>query len=271
MPYLRDLRESRELLGNLVARELKGQYRRTVFGQLWSLLNPVATMLIYTIVFSVFLGAQPPRGDPSGLDVFALWLMAGLLPWLFVARVVNGCIEVLIGNESLIKKVYFPRAHLPLSVLLSVGVTWLIEMVVLGVALSLAGAFVVPWLPLTLVVMVLLGIFAVGLGMLAAIANAHFRDTQHLVAIALQMWFYLTPIVYPLDVVANATRSDPWAMTIFQLNPMEHFVAVFRDLMYASRWPDSVDLIWCVCSALVVGMFGFVVFTRSERRLAEIL
>jgi len=271
MRYIKELASTRELLGNLVARELKGQYRRTVFGQLWSLANPLATMLVYTLVFGVFLQATPPLGDPSGVEGFAIWLLCGLVPWLFLSRVINGSIETIIGNAGLISKVYFPRAHLALAVTLSVGFTWALEMVVLCAVLIAFGALLFPWLPLTFVVMVLLAMFATGLGMLFSIANVHFRDTQHFVAILLQMWFYLTPIVYPIQLVIDSTREHPWVLTLYRLNPMEHFVAVFRNLLYDNRWPDPTDLTWCLVSAVVAGTLGFLVFTRAERRLAELL
>src|SRR5690606_18205195 len=110
MSYIRELFAARELLGNLTSREIKGKYRRTVLGQLWSLINPLSLMIVYTIVFSFIFRARPAVGDPSGLDIYPLWLLSGLLPWLFFTRVVNGGISTLIGSASLIKKVYFPRS-----------------------------------------------------------------------------------------------------------------------------------------------------------------
>src|SRR5690606_8401889 len=103
MSYFRELVETRELLGNLVAREVKGQYRRTVFGQLWSLINPIATMIVYSIVFGLIFRARPAAGDPSGLDIYPLWLMSGLLAWSFFSRVVTGGLGSVVSNSSLVK------------------------------------------------------------------------------------------------------------------------------------------------------------------------
>lgn len=271
MTYLRELADTRELLGNLVAREVKGQYRRTVLGQLWSLLNPIATMLVYSIVFGLIFRARPAAGDPSGLDLYPLWLMSGLLAWSYFSRVVNSGLSSIVTNAGLVKKVYFPRMHLPLAVTLSTGVTWSIELGVLIVALLIFGGMPLPFLPLLVVAMVLLALFATGFAMLLAILNVHFRDTKHFTSILLQMWMYLTPIIYPVRLVEQAARDHPWALVLYRLNPMEHFVMVFRNLLYDNRLPQLVDMLWCVGAAGTTFALGYLVFSRAERRLAELL
>jgi ABC-type polysaccharide/polyol phosphate export permease len=269
MAYLKDLIATRELLGNLVAREVKGQYRRTVLGQLWSLLNPIAMMIVYSIVFGLIFRATPEPGVPSGLDIYPLWLMCGLLPWLYFRRVVDGVLDSLVVNSGLIKKVYFPRMHLPLAVTLSTGFTWAVELGVLMVALHFFGGLPVLWLPALLGLMALLALAATGLGMLLAILNVHFRDTKHFTAILMQMWMFLTPIIYPLSLVAESTREHPWVLRAFGLNPMEHFIAAFRRLLYDNTWPAVDDVVWCVAVAVTVFAAGYLVFVRAERRLAE--
>ena len=154
MSLLSDLRSSPELLTNLTRREVKGKYKRTVLGQLWSLVNPLAQMLIFTAVFSFILRMQPAPGDPSGLDAFAVWLLCALLPWAFFVNVINGGMGSLVGNQNLIQKVAFPRVALPVSNALSVGFTWGIEMTVLLVVLLVLGANALLWLPGVLVAMV---------------------------------------------------------------------------------------------------------------------
>jgi len=253
-------------------REVKGMYRRTVLGQLWSLLNPLATMLVYTIVFSFIFGARPAEGNPSGLDIYALWLMCGLLAWSYFTRVVSGGLNSIVSNAGLIKKVYFPRMHLPFAVALSTGVTWSFELGVLALVLWIVGGFPIPWLLLLVVFMLLLALFAVGIAMMLAVLNVHFRDTQHFTAIVLQMWMYLTPIIYPISLVADrATGANEWILTVYRLNPMERFVAVFRDLLYDNNWPPLDDALACVGFALVSFTVGFAVFTKHEKRLAELL
>lgn len=273
MSYLNQLVSSRELLANLTAREVKGKYRRTVFGQLWSLINPLATMLIYTIVYSFIFRARIEVGDPSGLQVYPLWLMCALLPWIFTRNVINAGMTSIVSNGSLIKKVHFPRMTLPLSAAGSFGFTWIVEMSVLLIVLAIFGSRWFIYLPLIALTMVLLALFATGLGLVLSIINVHFRDMQHLVAIALQMWMYLSPIIYPVTLVEDAAAESghPWILTVYQLNPIERFSAVFRNLMYDNRLPGWDDLVACLlwaCGSFIVGYF---VFSRNERKLAELL
>jgi lipopolysaccharide transport system permease protein len=278
MSYIKEVLSSRELLVNLTMREVKGKYKRTVFGQLWSLANPLAAMLIYTFVFAFIFKAQPDRGDPSGLDVFALWLLCGLLPWTFLAGTINSGMNSLISNTGLIQKVHFSRLVLPLSNVAATGYNWLFEMAVLLIALSIAGAFVVPWIPLMLVTMVLLALFGAGLALMLSIANVYFRDTANFVGILLQIWMYLTPIIYPLNLVQDLSdRAGPLFGTnlvlfdVFKWNPMENFVQVFRQLLYDNRWPDGGAFLACVIWSLAVFAIGLAVFRRHEKNLAEAL
>lgn len=272
MTYARDLFATRELLWNLTLREVKGQYRRTVLGQLWSLLNPLATMLVYTVVFSFIFRARPAPGDPSGLDIYPLWLLSGLLAWTYFSRVASNGLNSIVSNAGLIKKVYFPRAHLPFSVALSTGFTWCIELGVLIIVLTIFGGFPLPWVPLLVVFMLLLALFAVGFAMIFSILNVHFRDTQHFVAIAMQMWMYLTPIIYPVTLVERAARDNgEWILFVYRLNPMERFVAVFRDLLYDNHWPPLDDALNCVAWGIGTFLIGYAVFVRNEKRLAEML
>lgn len=278
MKYLQEVWASRELLFNLTSREVRGKYKRTVFGQLWSLANPLALMLVYTLVFGLLFRIKPHPGDPSGLDVFALWLLCGLLPWTFFAAVANAGAGALVDNANLIQKVSFSRVVLPLSTVGSALYNWGFEMVVLLVALSIVGGFVLPWIPLIVVAMILLAIFAAGIGLMLSIANVYFRDTQYLLSILLQFWMYLTPIIYPITLVEDASKktgglagTPVTVLDIYNLNPMGHYVALFRQLMYDNRWPDGVEWLICLCWSLAAVAVGLLVFRRNERNLAEAL
>jgi lipopolysaccharide transport system permease protein len=278
MRYLKEVLSARELLANLVLREIRGRYKRTIFGQLWSLVNPLALMVIYTFVFGFIFRIHPEPGDPSGLDIFALWLLCGLLPWTFLANVINNGVASLVDNANLIQKVYFPRIVLPLSIVGSTGYNWLFEMGVLVVALTIVGGFVLPWIPLVLVAMALLAVFAAGLALMLSVANVHFRDTQYFVTIALQLWLYLTPIIYPITLVA--TQSDAVGglfgspitiLDIYNLNPMVYFVELFRNLLYDNRFPELWTWVWSAVAAGLSIVAGVLVFRRGERGLAEAL
>ena len=278
MSYLREIWRSRELLQNLTNREVRGKYRRTALGQLWSLANPVAAILIYTFIFSFVFRLPAQVGDPSGLNNYALWLVCGLLPWLFFNRVLTLGVDSLVVNMGLIQKVYFPRVVLPLSLANATFFTWMLEMAVLVVALSLIGALVLPWLPLVALFMVVFGLFTVGLAMVLSIINVYFRDLSYLLTIVLQFWFYLTPILYPVELVK--TQSDKLGglvgtpvtlLDIYTLNPVEGFIEIFRNLLYDNRAPDvSTVLIALGWTVLAFGA-GAWLYARKEKMLAELL
>lgn len=274
---VRELRAAPELLANLTRREVKGKYKRTVLGQLWSLVNPLAQMVIFTAVFSFVLRVPIPTGDPSGLHNFAVFLLCGLLPWGFFVNVINGGMGSLVANENLIKKVAFPRAALPLASAFSLSFSWSIEMVVLLVALTALGAASLLWTPALLVVMALLFAFAFGVSLLLSVANVYFRDTQHFVGILTQAWFYATPIVYPTSLVLEQSEKigtvlGPWTLyDLYRLNPMERFVELFRSLLYDNRWPPLDSTLYCVAWAVLVLVVGATVFSRHEKKLAEAL
>lgn len=278
MGYLKEVIASRELLVNLTMREVRGKYKRTVFGQLWSLANPLATMLIFTLVFGFILRIEPDKGDPSGLDIFAVWLLCGLLPWTFFSTVLNLGVGSLVSNAGLIQKVHFSRVVLPLSMVGATGFNWLFEMGVLLIVLLFVGAWVLPWLPMVVVMMALLAVFAAGIALMLSVANVYFRDTQYFVTLLLQIWFYLTPIIYPLSLVEEQSEllggiggSAVTVAGIYSLNPMVHFTAAFRELLYDNRWPDLDGFLLCVGWAVGTAVIGLLVFRRAEKGLAEAL
>jgi ABC-2 type transport system permease protein len=260
--------ESRELIANLTLRELRGRYKRSVLGWTWSLLNPLSTVVIYSIVFGVLLNGDPPIGDPSGVDNFTVWLLCGLLPWGFFGGSLNGAMGVLTGNASLIRKVYFPREALVLSFVASMLVTFLIEMGVLLVILVIFGNNIWPWLPIVALLMVVQTVFITGFALALSVLNVYFRDIQYLVgAILLQAWFFLTPIVYRIETVEAETSGTVARM--YTWNPMVRYVETYRDLLYDNRGPTLVNCVYLIGTAALVLAIGTAIFRRFESRLAE--
>lgn len=271
------LKDSRELLINLTLREVRGKYKRTALGHLWSLVNPLAIMLMYTLVFSVILKVKAAPGRPSGVHYYALFLLAGLLPWTFFSNAVTTGMSALLANANLLKKVYFRRDILVTSTVFSWLVTFGIEVGVLLVALLVAGGMPLPWLPLVLLTLALLTLFALGLALGLSVMNVYFRDTEHFVSIAFLLWFYLTPVLYPLSYVTDAAQRTHRQLFghripisfLYQLNPMERFVTVLRTLLYDNTWPHWGDLAYCAGATGVALLVGYQVFRRFEGRLAE--
>jgi ABC-2 type transport system permease protein len=276
--FFSDMISARELLINLTLREVRGRYKRTVFGQLWSFANPLALMLVYTFVFSVVFRVQPQPGDPSGLSAFPLWLLCGLLPWLFFSTAITTGTSSLVSNAGLIQKVYFFRAVLPVSSILAAGYNWLFEMGILLIALMLFGANVIIWLPLTIFVMLLLAVFASGIALMLSIANAYFRDVEHFLVLILQIWFFLNPIMYPMTLVQTQSEAvgplfgtNITILDLYQLNPMEKFIVTFRELLYDNRAPSLSDLGVLTLVAFISLAIGLLIFRKNEAKLAEVL
>jgi len=269
---LAELRDARELLGNLVQREVRGKYKRSALGQGWSLLNPLAQVVVFTLVFSFFLRIPPDVGTDSGIRSFAAQLLCGLLPWAFFAGAVSGGMSSLLANGNLVKKVYFPREVLPAATVLSLLVSFAVELaVLLAVSLVLGGLGVLPHLVVVPYLVLCLTAFGLGIGLALSVANVYFRDTAQFVGIGLQVWFYLTPVVYSLDYVAQAgleVLGQP-VTTWLGLNPMTRFVEAFRAVFYDHTWPSATDLVAVTLVGAVSLVLGYLVFSRFEGRLAE--
>jgi len=272
MTKLQEITSRRELFVNLTLRELRGKYKRSVLGWAWSLLNPLTTMLVYTAVFTV-LGAQPTKGDPSGLKSFAFFLMCGLIPFNFIANGLNGGILSLIGSSNLVKKTYFPREILVAASTAAALVQYLIELGLLAVALLFVGNVVILWIPVILLVTAFQVMFVLGIALVLATAAVYFRDLEHLIGLILQVWFFSAPIVYTEQLVDKNLSSDSIARRVFDLNfalnPLVRFVEVYRNLMYDLRMPPAGDLAYIAVISVATLAFGFWTFGRLEGRLAE--
>lgn len=267
-----DMLSARDLLINLTLRDLRGRYRRSTLGWLWSLVTPLATILIFTLVFRFFLRIEVPPGDPSGVDSFALFLVSGLVSWNYIANGVNGSMDVLVGNGNLIKRVYFPRAVLVAASVASATVTLAIELGVLCVVLLLAGSPFLLLLPVLLLLIFLQAVFVLGLALALSVLNVYFRDLQYVVAIILQLAFYAAPIIYSTDFVperATVFGQDLPIATLYHLNPAVRFVEAFRDVLYDARVPPATTLLALFLSAATTIVIGLLIFRRFEPRLAE--
>jgi len=260
------LEGSRDLLANLTLRELRSKYKRSALGWAWSLVNPLATLAVYSLVFGLILRVQAPRGNPSGTHNFALYLSCALLPWNFLANSLGTGVMAIVGNAGIVKKVWFPRELLPISVVLSWTVSLLIEMALLATAFLAFGNMVLPWIPMVLAVIVLQTAFCTGLAMLAAAANVYFRDVQHILGILLQVWFYLTPVVYSVNLVQSHGQK---LFFFYRLNPLYHFVAAYRALLYDLRAPSAATWGAMIISALASLALGSLVFGRLAPKFAE--
>lgn len=253
---IRELFAFRELLWALVTRELKVKYKNSVLGFLWSLVNPIAQMLIFTFVFSFVFRA--------GINNFPLFFLTGLLPWTLFSMSLTRSTTAFIENGNLIKKVYFPREIIPISIVVTNLINYLFEFIVLAVFLGVYGYFFLPYLPVLLLAIVLLLLFTTGLALLVSSAAVYFRDLQQLIGLLLMVWFYATAVIYPIDFLPERFRD-----LLFYLNPMNPLISLFRDALYHLRWPAWPTLAYCVAVCLVVFVAGYSLFARQAMELAK--
>lgn len=255
------------LISNFAQRDLKSKFKGSALGWAWSLVVPLATLGIYTLVFSLVFRASPPPLGNGRDGVFVVWLFAGLTTWTFFASSVNGGIGGLLGTGSLLKKIYFPAYAPVLGSTAAVGVQSLIELGIYLVVVAVLGNIGWTWL-LVLVWAALLVAFVSGLATALAILNVYVRDLAHLIAVALQLMFYATPIIYTIDYVPASFHGFP-LRGLIAWNPMTDFVELLRSFTYAQTPGDPEmwvrAIIWTV---LAVG-FGWMVQRRRGGDLGE--
>ena len=254
----------RNLLYLLSLKELRTRYRKSVLGWTWSLLNPLSQMVIFTVVFLYIFLRQPPVGDPSGLEIFPLYFLAGLLPFQFFSISVSASIGSVQEGSSLIKKVAFPHEHLVLAIVIAQFVTLMIEMAVLAVAFLIFGQMVLPWLVPWLLLMVLVSLFTTGVALMLSAANVFFHDINYLWGIVVQVLFYTSPIIFVTEEIPFA-----WLRAITNLGPTGSFVRASQEILYDGHWPSIGRWVQVGLYATVSFVAGAWIFNRLSPRFAE--
>jgi ABC-type polysaccharide/polyol phosphate export permease len=261
---LRSAAAHRNLLYLLSMKELRTRYKKSVLGWAWSLLNPLTQMGIFSVIFLYVFKATPPIGDPSGLKNFPLYFLSGALPFNFFSISVGVAIGSVQGGAGLIKKVQFPHEHLVFSVIVAQFVTLLIELLVLTVALIIAGNMVLPWLPVLLFVLGMLAVFTTGVALLLSAANVFYHDVNYLWGILSQILFYATPIIYnPATIEVSALR---W---IANYGPTGSFITSIHNIVYDLRMPGTGRLVQLAIMSFASLSVGAWVFNRLSPRFAE--
>ena len=231
------------------------------------MLNPLSNMVIYWFVFGVVFGAVALKGDPSGLDNYALYLLSGLLPWGFFSLVTNLGIGSLIGNAGLVRKVFFAWETLVFAQVIFSFVQFCIEMSLLCVALIVVGSPILPWIPVAFIMMLLLAVYASGFALAVSVGAVFFRDLRYLWTILIQVMFFATPIIYSPDRLDG--KLHPFLEFIFHWNPMAVFILSFRHLLYDGRAPELGHVVYLACASVISFVAGWAIFVKLSRRLAE--
>jgi lipopolysaccharide transport system permease protein len=245
----------RDLVLNLVSKEIKVRYMGTALGFLWSLGNPLLVTLTYFIVFTFIF--------PSHQDRFVLHLATGMLHWtLFSQIALMGC-EWFTGSSSLLKKIWFPRMIVPVSGILGILAFWTAALLVYAVLyLPLGGRPSAALLAYPLVLVFYIA-FAFGFGLVACVIHALFRDLRHLLEVVLPLLFWATPIIWAPSTLPVGVQP------VMALNPLYPFFIAFSNILHDGAWPDSMDLLRCVLSGIVMMTIGLIVFRRNADRAVE--
>jgi lipopolysaccharide transport system permease protein len=262
----------RDLLGNLVARDLKLRYKNSVLGFMWSLVNPMLLMLVFTIVFTVMI---PNLSVPK----FPVFVMAAVLPWNLFSTAVMGAIQSVSTSGHLIKKVYFPLEVLPLSVVLSNFANFLLAFLVMFGMILLFGVPVRGVILLLPLIILIHFCFTCGVSFVLATLNVFYRDTGVIMEVLMQAWFFLTPVFYPLEMLPEAAIvmgiELPVRRLLYILNPMASIIASYRSILYGStvgtppHAPAWDFLLRTAVTSFVTLAIGMWVFARYRNRFAE--
>lgn len=253
---LRELYEYREMIHSMVRKELRGRYKSSVLGFLWTFINPLCQIIIYTMVFSVIF-----RMD---IEKYYLFLTVVMIPWVFFSSSMTGGALSVVNSKDLLTKIYFPREVLPISFVTSCFVNMLLSFIVVFAVLLISGwGFAFNALLFLPIVMIIEYILCLGLTMIISACTVYFRDLEHIMGVLMMAWIYLTPVMYDISYVPEKL------MPFFRLNPMTSVALAYRAILYYKSEPDLSTML----SALIVGLFslgiGSIIFSRLQKNFVE--
>ncbi|MEM7030237.1 MAG: ABC transporter permease [Chloroflexota bacterium] len=262
-----DIVSYRDLLWNLVLRDLKLRYKNSALGILWSLLNPLLMMIVFTAVFTVMRG--------TSIDDFPAFVLVGLLPWQFFNDSISGSTTSIVGNSHLINKVYFPREILVISGVLSNLVNFLIALTLLVPILLWFNIGFTEWALLLPFMIIIQIIFTLGVSFIVATTNVYYRDVGMIVAVALLAGFFLTPIFYPLEELPRSYMLfgidwDIWTI-MYYLNPMASIIENYRRILYYAQPHDILFILRTLLTAVFFLIAGLAIFYRYNDKFGEIV
>ncbi len=248
--------ERRELIKNLVARQLKVRYKSSSLGFLWSLLNPLLMMFVYWAVFSQLLRFR-------GIENFKAYLATGLFAWNFFAGALSDSTNSIVGNVSLVKRVYFPRFILPLSAVLTNLVNFFFSLIVLLLLFVFWGVDLrLPVLALPIVIITEF-ILALGLSFFLSGLNVFFRDIEHILQVVLLAWFFLTPIVYERGLIPANLQP------LYLCNPMTSIIVCYQSILYYGEFPSALLFVAPFIFSIIVLLAGYLFFRRNEGLIVD--
>ncbi|TFV62903.1 UNVERIFIED_ORG: ABC transporter permease [Bacillus sp. AZ43] len=257
----------RGLVTDFARRELKGKYKGSILGSLWALVNPLATLAIYSLVFGFFLRFTPPVAGNGTLQNFPVYLFTGLVVWNAFHAITTGSMQALVGAGPLLRKIYFPPFAPVIGNAMATAQQTAIELGLLLVVFLLFWnmswtVLLVPFL------LVLLAAFSLGVGLLLAMLNARLRDISYIVQVVLNLMFYAAPIIYPIAYVTDQYDAHPW-LRIYEFNPITAFVEAFRDVLYHLTVPPLWQLGYLTVISAAMFAIGWRFFQSRAADVSE--
>lgn len=256
MTTIKEIYAYREMIFSLVRRDLKGRYKGSVLGFLWTFINPLLQLGVYTMVFSVIMR--------SGIEDYYLFLFVALIPWIFFSTSLSGGSSCIWAQQDMVKKIYFPREVLPIAFVTSQFVNMLLSFLVVFAVLILSGKGLNPVALLSLpAVMAVEYVLCLSAAMLSSAVTVYLRDVEYILGIVTMAWQFLTPVMYGLDQVP---QEITW---VFNLNPMTPVIIAYRDILYYGVVPKMETLVRAIVFGVIVLLFGILVFGKLKRHFAE--
>ncbi len=260
MNALKEIFDYRQMIYSLVKKDLRGRYKGSALGFLWTFLNPLLQLLVYTLVFSTIMRA--------GIDKYYMFLFVALVPWIFFSSALTGGSSCVIASKDMIKKIYFPREVLPISYITTSFVNMLLSFVVIFGVIIITGFGVnvtaLLYLPIIMIVEYLL---AIGIAMMVSAFTVYFRDLEYILSIIAMAWQFLTPVMYSQQMVEDAL--PPLLLKIWNLNPMTPIIIAYRDILYYKQVPEINTLLTATILGGIFTVIGFVLFRKLQKGFAE--
>ena len=252
----KDIYEYRDMVFSLVKRELRGRYQKSVLGMLWTFLNPLCQIVIYTLVFSVIF--------ENNMENYYIYLTVGMIPWTFFSEALGQGTGSIVGNADMTKKIYFPREVLTIASVTAKFVNMLLSFVIVFLFIFISGIGVNPIvLPLLIPVMLAEYLVALGFTLFFSAITVYLRDMEYIVGVLLMAWIWATPIMYTLD------GRSPIVINILKINPMTNIILAYHDILYYKVMPSVAAIGLVLLAGVVLLLIGEVVFVHLEGNFAE--
>lgn len=258
MNVFQELYKYREMIMRLVFRDLNGRYKGSILGFLWTFINPLLQLAVYTLVFSVIL--------KNSIHNYYIYLFVALVPWIFFSTSVSAGSSVIWTQQDMVKKIYFPRMVLPISFVTAQFINMVFSFIVVLLVLIISG-FGLDFESLIYfpIVMIVEYILALGITMIVSAVTVYLRDLEYLLSILVMAWQFLTPVFYGMEQVPEDL------LPVLLMNPMAPIIIAYRDILYYKQAPNMATFVHAITFGMGIFLIGYVVFTRLQRRFAEVM